>query len=76
MRSNGISVMKMDKEFPERLRDVFENDFLNFYFLNVDISLIIHDPNLKVFTCIDNIAVEGTVSQICNIGPDSVFMKF
>ena len=51
--------MKMDKGVPERLRNVSENDFLNFYFLNVDISLIIHDPNL----CIDNIAVEGTVSQ-------------
>ena len=39
--------MKMDKEFPERLRNVSENYFLNFYFLNVDISLIIHDPNLN-----------------------------
>ena len=68
--------MKMDKEFPERLRNVSENNFLNLYFLNVDISLIIHDPNLKFFICIDNIAVEGTVSQIFNIGPGSVFMKF
>ena len=68
--------MKMDKEFPERLSNVSENDFLNFIFLNVDISLIIHDPNLKLFICIDNIAVEGTVPQIFNIGPGSVFMKF
>ena len=68
--------MKMDKKFPERLRNVSENDFLNFYFLNVNISLIIHDLNLRFFICIDNIAVEGTVSQIFNIGPSSVFMKF
>ena len=67
--------MKMDKEFPERLRNVSEKDFLNFYFLNVDISLNIHDLNLKFFICIDNIAVEGTFSQIFNIGPGSFFYE-
>ena len=37
----------------------------------MDISLIIHDPNLYFVICIDNIAIEGNVSQICNIGPGS-----
>ena len=41
----------------------------------MDISLIIHDPNLIFSTCIDNIAVEGAMSQIFNIRPGSVFIK-
>ena len=57
------------------MRKISENDFLNIYFLNVDISLIIHDPSLILFICIDNIVVEGTVSQIFDIDPGSFFMK-
>ena len=61
--------MKIDNQFPERVRKVSENDFLNIYFLNVNISLIIYDPSLKSSICLDNIAVDGTVSQILYIGP-------
>ena len=61
--------MKIDNQFPERVRKVSENDFLNIYFLNMDISLIIHDPSLKFSICLDNIVVEGTMSQILYIGP-------
>ena len=43
--------------------------FFNFYFLKVDIFLIMHDPYLKLYICIENIAVEGTVSQIIDIRP-------
>ena len=50
--------------------------FFYFYFLNVDISLIMHDPHLKFYICITNIVVEGTVSQIIDIGPGSFFIKF
>ena len=65
--------MKIDNQFPERVRKVSENDLLNIYFLNVNISLIIYDPSLKSSICLDNIAVEGTVSQILYIGPGSFF---
>ena len=68
--------IKIDNGFPERFRNVSENEFLHFYFLNVDISLIIHDPNLTFVTCIYNIAIKGTMSQICNIGPGSFLIKF
>ena len=60
--------MKVDTQFPERSRSVSENYFLNFYFLNVDISLNNNDPYLKPYPCIKNIAAEGTVSQIFDNG--------
>ena len=56
--------MKVEKLYPERSRSVSENYCLNFYFLNVEISLIRSDTNLKLYPCIKNIAVERTVSQI------------
>ena len=39
-------------------------------------SLIIHDPELKLFVCIENIVIEGTVSQNFDIGPSSFSVKF
>ena len=60
--------MKVDNLFPERSRSVSENYFSNFYFLNVAISLTKNDTNLKLYPCIKNIAVEGTVSQIFDKG--------
>ena len=42
---------------------------MNFFLLKVDISLIMYDPYLKLYKCIKNIAVEGTVSQIFDVGP-------
>ena len=67
--------MKTDNQFPERVRKVSENDFLNIFFFNVNISLTIHDPSEKNVTYIDNITVEGTVSQIFDIGPSPFFIK-
>ena len=46
----------MQSHFLERIRNISENYFLNFYFLNVDISLTMNDLSL-----------EGTVSQIFDI---------
>ena len=66
----------MHIHFLEKMRNISENYFLNFYFLNVDISLTMHDLSLKLHICTQDIAVEGTVSQICNIAPSSYFMKF
>ena len=68
--------MKIDKQLPEIVRKISGKYFLNFYFLNVDISLIMHDPNLKLYICIENITVEGTVSQIFDTGPSSFSIKF
>ena len=48
----------------------------NFYFLNVNNSLIIHDPKFKLFICIENIVIEGNVSQNFDIGPSSFSVKF
>ena len=58
------------------MRNLSENYFLNFYFLNVDISLVKHGLQLQFCICIDNITGEGTVSQNFDIGPGSVFRKF
>ena len=47
-----------------------------FIFFKVDISLIMHDPYLKLYICIGNIVVEGTVSQILYIGPGSFLLTY
>ena len=60
---------------PEKVRKISENDILNIYFLNVDIFLIIHYPIMNFLIWIDNISVEGTVSQNFDIGPGSFFNK-
>ena len=53
-----------------------KNSFFYFYLLNVDISLITHDPHLKFYICIETIAVEVTVSQILYVCPGSFSIKF
>ena len=40
----------------------------HFYFLNIDISLDINDVNLKLYMCVNNIHLEGTVSQFSIYG--------
>ena len=57
------------------MRKISENYFLNIYFLNVDISLIIQDPSLNFVMGINNIVVEGTMSQIFDIDPGCFFYK-
>ena len=49
------------------MKNVSENEFLNFYFLDVDISVNMHDLYLELYRCIEYIFVEGTVSQISDI---------
>ena len=67
----------MHIHFLEKMSNISENYFLNFYFLNVDISLTMHDLSMKLHICTQNIVVEGTVSQIFNRAPSSFFlMKF
>ena len=67
--------MKMHNHFIKKMKNISENEFLNFYFLNVDISVTMHDLYLKLYRCIEFIAVERTVSQIYDIGPSSFFIK-
>ena len=55
--------MEIDNHNPERVANLFEKYLLNFYFFNVDISFTMQDPNLKLRVCIENIVVEGTVSD-------------
>ena len=52
-----------------------ENVFLYFYFLNVHISLSIYIICLKLLVHTENIAMEGTVSQIFYTGRHSFFIK-
>ena len=42
----------------------------------MDNSLIMHDPELKLSICIENIVIEGTMSQNFDIGPSSFSVKF
>ena len=67
--------MKIDNQYPERSRSVLKIIFTIFYFLNVYISLTTSDPNLKLYPCITNIAVEGTLSQIFDNGSGSFYKK-
>ena len=68
--------MKIDSSVPEIVSDISENLIFNFYFLNVDISLIICANNLKFCIHIENITAEETVSQILDIGPGSFCINF
>ena len=70
-----MKIMKMHNHFLKKMKNIYENEFLNFYFLNVDITVTMHDLNLKLYRCIQYIAVKGTVSQIFDIGPSSFFIK-
>ena len=56
--------------------DISENYFSNFYFLNMDIFLIIKATNLILSIHVENITVEGTVSQNSDIGLGSICRKY
>ena len=71
-----MKIMKMHNHFIKKIKNISENEFLNFYFLNVDISVTMHDLYLRLYRCIEYISVEGTMSQNFDIGPSSFFIKF
>ena len=68
--------MKIYVQLPEIVRNICGKDLFYFYFLNVDISLIKYAPHLNFYMCIENIAVEGTVSQIFDKDPSSFSIEF
>ena len=70
-----MSYITIDKEVSKRGDEEHENWFFNFYFLNWDISLNIHFPNIKFHIHIKNIYMEGTVSQIFYLSPSFNFMN-
>ena len=69
--------MEIDNQYPEKVKTYIRKLFLHFYFLNVDIFLTMQDPtsSSKFYVHIKNITVEGTVSQIFDIGPGSFSIK-
>ena len=66
----------MHSNFLERTRKISEHYFLNFYFLKVDISLSMQDLNLKLHICVQDIVMEGRVSQIVSKVDSSFFMRY
>ena len=50
-----------------KLKNMFENYLLNFYFFKVHISVIIEGPYLKFRIRIASIALERTVPQIFHV---------
>ena len=48
--------------------------FLNFYFLNMDISFTIHNLHMKFWTVIQNILIEWSVSQNFYLSPSYIFI--
>ena len=54
---------------------IYKNVFFYFYYLNVDISLAMYIICLKPLVHTENIAMEGTVSQIFYTCPHSFFIK-
>ena len=42
------------------------------HFFNVDNSVNMHNPELKLSICIKNIVIEKTASQNFDIGPSSI----
>ena len=52
----------------------FYNIFFYFYFLNVNISVTPSSSSIKCYPLVNNISIEGTLSQIFNLGPSFYFM--
>ena len=67
--------MIIGKKVTKREGEKLENRLFNFYFMKLDISLNIHFLIIKFLIRIENIKMEGTVSQIFDLGPSFDFMK-
>ena len=52
-----------------------KNNFFHFYFLIQDYSFTIRNPWVKFYTLVNNINMEGTMSQIFDIGHRFIFMS-
>ena len=56
------------------MKKLIQNQFLHFYFLNIDISLIVEIAVIKSNTDVKNIHMEGTLSQIFYLGLSFYFI--
>ena len=70
-----MSYMIIGRKVTKQGGEKLENWLFNFYFLNQNISLNINFPIIKFHIHIENIWMEGTVSQILYLGPSFDFMK-
>ena len=50
-------------------------DFCHFYVLNSDISVTIYVIVMNFSVCAHEVTLEGSISQIFNIGPSYYFMS-
>ena len=66
-RCNFENIYKSEKQYDK-------NSFFHFYFSNVHISVNNEFGNFKLGIHVDNIHVEGTVSQIFDFCPSFYFM--
>ena len=48
--------------------------FLYFYFFNTDFSFTVHNIHLTLYGYVQNVLVEGSVSQNFDLGPSLIFM--
>ena len=67
--------MNIGKEVTKGGGQELENWIFNSYFFKWDISLSIHFPNMTFHILIENIYMEGMVSQIFYFRPNFDFMK-
>ena len=56
------------------LDGILKLTFFYFFFLNIDFSFTICDIHPKLFGYVQNIALEGRVSQNYDLGPGFIFM--
>ena len=64
----------MFQDKSELKKQIIKNLFFHFYFLAKDFSLNTVAMHLKFYTHVDNILMEGTVSQIFYLGLSFDFM--
>ena len=68
---NDVYLILIDQDLRELL---FFIDFCHFYFLNSDISVTIYVTEMNFSVCAHKVPLEGSMSQIFNIGPSYYFM--
>ena len=74
MMSGLFAVISSNSDIYFNTNYTKDNSF-NFYCLNQDISLNIHLTSITFHMLIENILMEGTVSQNSNLGLSFNFMK-
>ena len=73
--SNDVMQREIKQEFTEMKVSKNKKSFFSEHFLNKDISAIIAFSSSKFEMCIDEIHMEGSVSQNFDIGPSFYLRK-